>query len=191
MQSAATTHHEEERDVPESPQMRQYLWLRGKAINRLEAQQRQEAETSISRALSLDQSDTKPSRPAYLKLATPQTEIDYIRSLADKDEAERLAWMDRYISDEVSNVMDRLAKNQVVSNSVAGEALVAGLVNPAYIPHGKLGPVFAAMAQRYNRPNFFKYCVIDAIRNGLISPKLTAQQAEVALWDIYNTIAVL
>lgn len=188
MKTALDIHHETAEEAPESPHMRQYHLLRGRAIMRLEAQIHEQATASISKTLS----DTAPkaTKPSHLKLVTPQAEIDHIRSLADKDAGARQAWMDRYVSDEISITMQQLARNETVSPLIVGEALAAGLVNPTYMPEGKLGPVFATMAKRYNGESFFKNSIITARRNGLISQDMTVEQAEKALWDIYSHIAI-
>ncbi len=190
MNTTLDINHDEAKEAAESPHIRQYHLLRGRAIMQLEAQMREQATASISKTLSLGDTAPKTTKPSYLKLVTPQVEIDYIRSLADKDDATRQAWMDKYVSDEVSTTMKRLARSETVSPLVVGEALAAGLVNPAYMPDGELGPLFATMAKRYNRENFFKNSIITARKNGLISQNMTVEQAEKALWDIYSHITI-
>ncbi|MBP6084828.1 hypothetical protein KA517_01150 [Candidatus Gracilibacteria bacterium] len=179
---------DEAQEAPESPQMRQYRTLCGRAIHALEAQQKAEATASISATLT--QGEKAAPRPAHLRSLTPQMQIDYIRSLAHKSDAERQAWMDRWIRDEVTNTLERLDRKEYVSKLAVGEVLVAGLVNPEYMPEGQLGPVFAKTAQRFNQHDFFKHSIVGAQRNGMIPLSMTPEQAEKAMWQIYNTIAI-
>lgn len=180
---------DEVQEAPESPQMRQYRTLCGRAIHALEAQQKAEATASISATLT--QGERTSPRPAHLRPLTPQMQIDYIRSLAHKSDTERQAWMDRWIRDEVSNTLERLDRKEHVSKLAIGEALVAGLVNPEYMPEGQLGPVFAKTAQHFNQHDFFKHSIVGAQRNGMIPLNMTPEQAEVALWKIYNTMPAI
>lgn len=173
---------------PLSPQMEQYFRLRGRAIALLEKQKSEQAQASIAATLAMD--ETKPQRPQHLRAVTPQVQIDFIRSLEHQDDAARQAWMDRWIADEVSNTIEQLERNEPISKLVVGEALVAGLVNPNYMPEGQLGPAFAAQVTAHNKGDFFKLSIPGARRNGMIPWNMSNQAAESALWDIYNTIAV-
>lgn len=189
MNPSALDLKEDGEKVQMSPHMKQYFTLRGRAISLLDAKKKAEAHTSIKATLDMDGSAKQKIN--HLKVATPQDEIDFIRALEHQDDAARQAWMDRWVTDEVSNVIDRLAQHEPVSKLVIGEALVAGLINPRYMPDGRLGPVFAAQAKAHNIGNYFKLSITGARKNGMIPANMSDEDAEKALWDNYNTIAGL
>lgn len=189
MTPAALDLRDDVEKVQLSPHMEQYFALRGRAISLLEAQKKVEAHTSIKATLNMD--GAVKQRPTHLKVATPQDEIDFIRSLEHQDDAARQAWMDRWIAAEVTNTIDSLQKKKPVSKLIVGEALVAGLVNPTYMPQGALGEAFTIRAKEYNKGDFFRLSIPGARQKGMIPKDMSNADAEKALWDIYNTIAGL
>lgn len=191
MQNTPTHNLDEAPEAPQSAIMRQYTILRGAAVTELEAKLREQATSRIGSSLGTMGESKAPGKLRHLQVATPQTEIDYIRSLGDKDDTARKEWIDRYIRNLVRSTLEKLARREAVSKLIVGDALVAGLVNPDYRPEGDLEELFSKTVLSHNRDRFFEYGVIRAKKNGLIPADMSAEQATKVLLESLVPIQAL